>query len=76
MRLCVDVEFNHDARMREAGHSFYADAEDFSSDEVEVILAVRDKLEAIFGRAFSICEFKVKDVEALIEKVKLLRSRA
>jgi len=76
MRLLVDVEFNHDARMRDSEHSFYAEADDFSYDEDEVLETVRDKLEAIFGRAFSICEFKVKDIEALIEKIRALRSRA
>ena len=69
MRARVDIEFAVKPKHHEKTHSFYMDISSDLEDEDDIIVAARDELEAIFGRAMSIYDFKVLNLDSIAELI-------
>jgi len=71
MKAQVNVEFCKDLRMHEddQSFSFYTDIENGDHDEDSISCLVRDSLEHVFGRAFSIYDFKVTNLENILSRL-------
>lgn len=66
--ILVEVEMSRSPRSESSWFNFYADLSAVE-DEDDIALEIRDQLESIFGRAFSLCDFKIKDFEDLSKKI-------
>jgi hypothetical protein len=71
--ILVEIEMPRSSRSESGEFNFYADLS-AAKDEDDIVLKIRTQLESIYGRAFSLCDFKIKDFEDLSRKI--LKARA